>query len=310
MSKTGAAQVPTTALGHAAVPGITCMVASGLLLTLNDAAVKWLSGSLALGQIVASRGLVALVVILAVLWFSGGLRRLRTRQARAQLARALMMVLSTLLFVSGLRWLPLADAIALAFIGPVLVTAMAPSLLGERVGWRRWLAVLVGFAGMLVMLRPGSSSFVWAALLPVGAALAGAFRDVLTRRMAAVDSSLVTLFYSTLAVTVFGACLAPFGWSDPTLADALLLILAGLLLCGAHFLQIESFRFAQAATVVPYKYASLIWAAIAGYVLWGDIPDRPTAAGAVLVIGSGLYILHRERRHQPRPAASRDGGPI
>jgi len=282
------------------------MVASGLLLTLNDAAVKWLSGSLSLGQIVASRGVVALLVVAVALWLTGNLRQLRIRHLRGQAARGVTMVASTLLFVAGLRWLPLADAIALAFIGPVLVTALAPSLLGEHVGWRRWCAVMVGFLGMLVMLRPGAAGFAWAALFPVGAALAGALRDILTRRLAAVDSSAATLFYSTLAVTLAGAVLAPVGWATPTATDTGLLLLAGLLLCGAHFLQIESFRHAQAATVVPYKYASLIWAAIAGLLIWGDVPDRQTVLGAALVIGSGLYILHRERRQTPRPAGSRD----
>jgi len=162
----------------------------------------------------------------------------------------------------------------------------------------------VGFAGVLVMLRPqaalsidgGGDGLNWLALFPAGAALCGAFRDILTRRISHGEATGTTLFYSTLGVTLAGAAVTPFGWQTPGATDLALLSLAGLLLCSAHFLHIETFRFAEAALVAPFKYSSLLWAMAFGFLIWGDVPDRWTLLGAGLLIGSGIYIFHREGR--------------
>ncbi|MDE0943490.1 MAG: DMT family transporter [Alphaproteobacteria bacterium] len=283
--------------------GIACMVVGSLLLTSNDAVVKWVSGDFQVGQILLSRGLTALILITLILFWRRETHLFRIKYPKVQLTRAALMIASTYLFVNGLRYLPLAENIAIAFVGPIFVTALAPVLLKEQVGWRRWMAVLVGFVGVLVMLRPGndwdSGGLNWAALLPAGAALCGAFRDILTRRISHGEASSTTLFYSTLGVALAGAATAPFGWVTPGLGDMALFALAGILLCTAHYLHIETFRFAEAALVAPFKYSSLLWAMVVGFLIWGDIPDGWTLAGTVLLIGSGLYIFHREGR---RPA--------
>lgn len=283
--------------------GIACMVGGGLLLTMNDAVVKWVSGDFQLGQILVSRGLAALIVIALVLCWRREFHVFRVRYPKVQLTRAVLMIASTFLFISGLRLMPLAENIAIAFVGPIFVTALAPLILAERVGWRRWSAVLVGFTGVLVMLRPGGESLNWAALFPAGAALCGAFRDLLTRRISHTEATGTTLFYSTLGVTLAGAAVAPFAWQPPGATDLALLALAGLLLCAAHFLHIETFRFAEAALVTPFKYSSLLWAGVLGFLVWGDTPDRWTLLGATLLIASGLYIFHREARQSARMAA-------
>ena len=285
-------------LGRIDAPGrgIACMVGGSLLLTMNDGVVKWVAGDFELGQVLFSRGLAALIIIALVLCWRRDFHIVRARYPRLQLIRALLIIASTFFFVSALRLMPLAEAIAITFVGPIFVTAMAPSILAERVGWRRWTAVLVGFAGVLVMLRPGGDGLRWVALLPVGAALTGACGDLLTRRISHDEASGVTLFYSTLGVTLAGAVMAPFGWQPPGPVDLSLFALAGALLCGAHFLQIETFRFAEAALVSPFKYSSLLWAVAIGYLVWGDIPDRWTLLGAALLIASGIYIFHRESR--------------
>jgi drug/metabolite transporter (DMT)-like permease len=272
------------------------MVGGSLLLTMNDGVVKWVASDFELGQVLFSRGLAALIIIVLVLCWRRDFHIIRARYPKLQLIRALLIIASTFFFVSALRLMPLAEAIAITFVGPIFVTAMAPSILAERVGWRRWTAVLVGFAGVLVMLRPGSDALRWVALLPVGAALTGACGDLLTRRISHGEASGVTLFYSTLGVTLAGAVMAPFGWQPPTPVDLSLFALAGALLCGAHFLQIETFRFAEAALVSPFKYSSLLWAVAIGYLIWGDIPDRWTLLGASLLIASGIFIFHRESR--------------
>ena len=276
--------------------GIAYMIGGSLLLTMNDAVVKWVSSDFQLGQILVSRGLAALVIITLVLCWRKEFNIFRVKYPKIQLLRAVLMIAGTYLFISGLRLMPLAENVAVAFVGPIFVTALAPLILAERVGWRRWAAVLVGFAGVLVMLRPGGDGLNWAALFPAGAALCGALRDLLTRRISHTEASGTTLFYSTLGVTLAGAVAAPFGWQPPGMVDLGLFALAGVLLCAAHFLHIETFRFAEAALVTPFKYSSLLWAGAIGFLIWGDTPDRWTVLGAALLIGSGLYIFHRESR--------------
>ena len=287
--------------------GIACMVIGSLLLSSNDAVVKWVSGEFQVGQILFSRGLTALILITIILFWRRELHLFKIKYPMVQLARAALMIASTYLFVNGLRYLPLAENIAIAFVGPIFVTALAPALLQEQIGWRRWTAVLIGFAGVLVMLRPGtdwgSGGLNWAALLPAGAALCGAFRDILTRRISHGEASSTTLFYSTLGVALAGAATAPFGWITPGLGDMALFALAGILLCLAHYLHIETFRFAEAALVAPFKYSALLWALAVGFLVWGDVPDGWTLLGTVLLIGSGLYIFHREGRQPAKIAA-------
>jgi drug/metabolite transporter (DMT)-like permease len=193
------------------------MLAGCLLLTVNDAVVKWVSGEFQLGQVLATRGLAALVIIMAVVAWRRDFHVFRIRYPGVQLLRAILMIVSTFLFVSGLRVMPLAENIAIAFVGPIFVTALAPFFLAEHVGWRRWTAVLVGFAGVLVMLRPqaalgiggGGDGLNWVVLLPAGAALCGAFRDILTRRISHGEATGTTLFYSTLGVPLAGAAVTP-----------------------------------------------------------------------------------------------------
>jgi drug/metabolite transporter (DMT)-like permease len=276
--------------------GIACMVLSGALLTCNDAAMKSVSKAMPLGEILFLRGGLAFLLLLGFALLTGQLRALKVTQYRAQTARAGLMIAGTFLFIGGIRQMPLADAIAVAFIGPILVTAMAPALLGEYVGWRRWLAVLTGFAGVLLMLRPSADAFYWVALLPLGAACTGALRDIITRRLAYRDTTLATLAVTTGGVALGGLVTLPLGWTLPPAGDLGLLLLAATLLCTAHYLMIEAFRLSQAAVVVPFKYVSLIWATLLGFLVWGDVPQTATLVGAGLVVLAGLYILHRERR--------------
>jgi drug/metabolite transporter (DMT)-like permease len=204
------------------------------------------------------------------------------------------MIFSTFGFVAGLSLLPLADAIALAFAGPLFLTILAASMLAEKVGWRRWSAVIAGFIGVLIMLRPGAGSFNWAALLPLGASLAGALRDIITRRISTTESSLATLHFATLMVVCVGLCTSPFGWQPLPAQDIGLLAIGGLLVGGAHFLLIETFRWAEASLVAPFKYSTLVWGIVFGFIIWGDIPATEVLSGAAVVVASGLYILRRE----------------
>ena len=182
----------------ASTKGILCMVAGGALITVNDAILKWLSDTYPVGEVMFVRGLFVSIPIVFLVWRAGGIRSLVIFSWRGHLLRAALVVTGTFLFINGLFFLPLADAIAITFTGPIFVTALAPLLLGEHVGWRRWSAVLVGFCGVLIMVRPTGEAAQWAALFPLAASLTGALRDIVTRRLAFRERSVALLFYPAL----------------------------------------------------------------------------------------------------------------
>jgi drug/metabolite transporter (DMT)-like permease len=275
--------------------GVACLVAGSLMLTLSDAGAKWLTSSYPAGEIITLRALVVLVLIAIFAASRHRLGALRAANLPKQLGRGLLACASTLLYVTGLRTMPLADAIALAFVSPMFMTAMAGPLLGERVGWRRWAAVVIGFLGVLIMLRPGSTAFQAAALFILASCLCGATRDVMTRLISRTESSLSILFFSNLVMAVCGLASIVAGWAMPGAVDLAILAVSALLIGGGHFLHIEAFRLAEIAVVAPFKYTSLLWATLFGYLIFGHFPGGSVWLGAGVIIACGLYILHRER---------------
>jgi drug/metabolite transporter (DMT)-like permease len=162
------------------------------------------------------------------------------------------------------------------------------------VGWRRWTAVVVGFCGILLIVKPTGDAFRIAILLPIVSIWGGVARDIITRRIAATESSVATLSFTTAGTALVGILTLPFGWSLPGGTDALLFLVGGFFFGTAHFCMIESLRLAEAAVVVPFRYFNVIWGALFGYMLWGDVPDAWIVSGISLVVVSGLYIMHRE----------------
>ena len=271
------------------------MVASSGLLTINDAIIKWLAQTYPVGQVMSLRG--ALVIVILVTWAIA--RRhtsaLRVYNWRLQLTRGGLMSLSTFLFVTALTLMPLADAIAITFAGPILATALAALLLREPVGWRRWSAVAIGFTGVVLMMRPTPELIRLAAIVPLLAALMGAFRDIVTRKMGTGgESTLAILLISTSVVTLVGLLTVPFGWAPVGPLNLALFAGSALLVGFAQGLMIESFRLGEVGLVAPFKYASLVWAVVLGLLVWRDLPGPWTWTGATLVVGSGLYLWRRE----------------
>jgi drug/metabolite transporter (DMT)-like permease len=271
--------------------GIACVVGGMVLLVLSDASAKWLADTYPVTEVVVLRGLFIIVLLLIVGYRQGSLR-IVNRWGHA--LRGFFAVSSSFLFVHGLVYLPLAEATAGAFAGPLFLTALAGPLLGEKVGVRRWMAVLLGFAGVLVMLRPSSAGMNWMILLPVSAACMGALRDVITRRISATDNATSLLLSANVATALAGALFAA-SWTMPSVSHLCILALSGLLVGAAHYLLIEAFRFAEAATVAPFRYSSIVWGVLFGFAFFGQLPSWWVVAGATLVIVSGLYIMHRER---------------
>lgn len=276
------------------------MVIGGALLTLNDAVVKLLTAGYPIGEILFVRGLFVFIPIALIAWRMGGARSLAIRRLGAQGARAGLTVVSTFFYLIALSVMPIADVVAIAFAGPLFLTALVVPLLGEPVGWRRWTAVIVGFAGVLVMFRPGGEALRWVAMLPLAGAFLGAIRDIITRRITATvalaETSVAILCFTTIAVILAGLTTLAMGWRLPEPGDLALLAVSGLLLGAAQYLMIEAFRLAQAGLVAPFRYANVIWAVLFGFLMWGELPGPWVVIGSALVIGSGLYIFHREMR--------------
>ena len=285
---------PVSAGSISATGGIACILLGGAFLTTNDAVLKWLTDDYPVGEIMTLRGIFAFLPIGFIAWRAGGWRALRVRHLHAQTARALFFVASAFIWVFGLIHLPLADAMAATFTGPIMITALAPLLLGEIIGWRRWTAVVIGFCGVLLMIKPTGEGLRLAILLPIVSVMGGVARDIITRRIAASESSVATLAFTTAAATLIGLVTLPFGWTMPNAWDWLLLAVSGILMGAAHFFYIEALRLAEAATVMPFKYFNMVWAVGLGFVIWGDVPDEWVIAGTLLVVVSGLYIMRRE----------------
>ncbi len=291
---------PPVGASENAFKGIVCMVAGGALITLSDAIMKIFAGRLPPGEILFIRNSFTLIAIALVALKIGSVLLLRPKNIRGQAARAGFLVVSAFLFVAGIEHTPLANAIAITFTGPLIVTALAVPMLGEQVGWRRWLAVAIGFVGVVVVIRPGTDAFTWGSIFILLGSAGGAMRDIITRRLCATETSLSILLISSAALALAGLATAPFGWKPVSPSDVGLLAVSGLLVASSHYLMIESLRLAEAAVVVPFKYANVIWAILFGYLFWQHVPDRWTFVGVAILVASGLYILERESRLRRR----------
>lgn len=269
------------------------MIGGGFLLTCQDAVTKWLTAEYSTGEIMFWRGLFSFLPLIVLIWYAGGLGVLRPKNVKGVTVRSVLALATSFSIVLSFAYLPLADALAIVFISPVLMTALSVPFLGEHVGMRRWLAVAMGFVGVVIMLRPGGA-IQWAVLIPLAAASFSAIRDIVTRRVGAGDSAVTILFYSVLLATPAGLLDMPQGFRVPAAGDFIYFIGGGIFWGMAHFLQIQAFAFAKVSTVAPFKYLSLVWGVILGFLIWRDVPDQWLLVGSLLVVGSGLYVLHRE----------------
>ncbi len=279
--------------------GILLMLAGCGLLTANDALMKSLVSALPLGQVVGLRGLFALLVVLALAPWVGGLGKLRAQSHRDVSICAAMLLFNIFVFPLSLRYLPLADAIILAYTSPVWVAALAPLLLGERVRWQQWLAVLLGFAGAFLVIRPGAAGFHWAVAIPLVVALSVGLRDIVTRKIASRESALSIVAYTNVFSVLVGGAMLPIGWLMPDGFQLGQLVLAGVFFSVAQILMVEGFRRVEATVLSTFKYSSILFAALFGFLFWGEIPDLPAMLGAVLIVVSGIAIVGYRHKAVP-----------
>ena len=295
--------------------GIFCVIGAGVAFTTNDMAIKWLSGDYPLHQIILARSLVALLLTLAILVpLEGSFRRLLTWRWRLHLVRGGIVVVANMTFFLGLASLPLGEATAIFFVAPLFITALSALLLAETVGPRRWAAVLVGLAGVMVMLRPGSDSFQVAAVLPLAAAFCYALLQILTRKLGDTETASTMATYIQIC---FVAVSAGFGliagdgrfasaeagaemafllrpWIWPSAADVGIMLGLGFLSAIGGYLMSQGYRLSEAGLVAPFEYAALPLAVFWSVVLWGDWPDETAWVGIALICGAGLYVFSRE----------------
>ena len=229
----------------------------------------------------------------------GQLGLLKTERPVVQIVRPGFLVLSISGLFVGLTYLPMAEATAIGFTGPLFIVALSVPMLGERVGWHRWLAVLVGLAGVLVIVRPDGAVWHWSAVTTLLGAICFAIFQILTRKLAGEEKHQTTLMYTSLAGTFWASLLAPFFWTQPSVDHAIMFLIIGAMGAAAHFCMIQAFAHVPASLLAPFNYSKLIWMIILGYLVFGDVPGLHTLVGSAIIVSAGLYVLYRERRGAP-----------
>ena len=281
--------------------GIAYMVGAVFVFAVVNALVKWEIALYPLSEVVFFRCLFALVPCVVLVATHGGPGVLRTRRPLAHVSRAFVQFLSMCAIFTAFGLMPLADAVSISFSAPLFLTVLSIPILGERVGVHRWGAVLVGFLGVLIMVRPGAGVLEAGAVFALVNAFLSASVTISLRRMSVTESSVTLVVWQVATTVVLSTLLLPFGWVAPTLRDAAIMALVGLASGVGQYMWTQAFRFAPAAVAAPFSYTAMIWAMGLGYLIWGDLPTPALVGGALVVAGSGLYILYREtiRRRSP-----------
>ena len=310
------------------VLGIACVIGAITLFMLQDALIKWLSGDYPLHEIVLVRATSAIAVTLFMMRLEGGIHLLRTHRLGLQLTRSALLVLANCAFYVALASMEMAEATSIFFVAPLIITALSALVLREPVGPRRWAAVCVGLAGVIVMMRPGEGVLRLVALLPILAATAYAFMQIITRRLGTTERASTIAFYAQAGFIVASVTIGLVAgdgsfatednaslafllraWTVPSVADAALFLGMGVMNGVGGYLMSQAYRIARPAAIAPFEYVALPMAVLWGVMFFGDWPDLVTYAGMALICASGLYVLHRETvvRRTLREASSNAG---
>lgn len=267
--------------------GIFCLV-------LNDAMAKWLTAHYPPMQIIFLRNLLALPMVGAIALSIGGWTALQSRHLWIHLLRGLLMVGAAYTFFLGLKILPLAEATSLVFAAPIFITALSVPLLGEHVGWRRWIAVIIGFVGVLIIVRPGAATFQPASIFVIATAIFYALFMISARWIARDENFWTMMFFVVLFPMLFSGLIVPLQWEGLQMSHLPLIL--GMAVFGNLGVTLigHAFRLGSAAVVAPFDYTALIWASVLGWLVWDEIPEIWTYIGAAVIIVSGIYIVIRE----------------
>ncbi len=281
---------------HRPLLGISYMLAAMLIFPFLDVVAKFLGNQgVPVVEIVWARLLFGFFLTAPLLWRMEGGPSLWPRNARMNFLRAFFIVLSTLGFFGALRFLPIADTLAIYFIQPLAITMLAPVLLGEKVGIKRWAAVIVGFVGVLIIIRPGFAEVNWGVALALGSGFFSAISLLITRKIAGGASALANTVYSNFYGAIIMTFLVAWFWQTPNLQQVGLFVLLGAIGTFGNYLSVKAMSYAEASLLAPFGYAEMINAVIAGWYFFGDFPDKYTFVGVAILIACALYISWRER---------------
>lgn len=285
-----------------AVRGGTVMSLAMLLFVLNDAVAKSLAGHINVGEFIALRGLFASLIIAALVIAMGHVRDIPKALSGQVMVRTLFDVISTFLFMIALFHLPLPNVTAVMQAVPLVVTVMAAAFLGEAVGWRRLSAILAGFAGVLLIVKPGGDGFNTYIWLTLACVFTVAVRDLATRKLNLKVPSIIVAFTNAVCVMLGGMVWMVLveGFEPITAAQTGWVVLGSAFLVGGYLFTVMSLRGTEVAYTAPFRYTQIIYALILGYLLFGDVPDGWSILGIVLIVGSGLFTLYREQRLKKR----------
>lgn len=279
--------------------GILAISAANLLFLVNDTLIKLASPVMPLGEILFFRGLLATALLVPIAMAADVLKYASTLWNASLLWRTVAEIFAAILFILALFNIPIANINAILQVVPLMVTACAALFLGERVGWRRWAAILVGFIGVLIVIRPGLEGFDAWSLVALGSMLFITVRDLTTRTMPRGIPALLVALVTAVAVSLTGpvfALAANETWVAPDPNSLLLVGGAAVFLIGGYLFAVDFMRHGDIAVVAPFRYIVILWAIIVGYVVWQEVPDLPMILGTALIIASGIYTIHRERR--------------
>ena len=299
------------------VKGIIFLVLAALVISIQNIAIKWIGGDYSAIEIVAIRSVVALPLTLLFYRYEGRQGLPTTQQPKLEYLRGVFLFLSYTTFMMGLAALPLAEIEAIRFSGPLMITLLSVVILGEKVGPRRWLALIIGFVGVLLIVKPGSATFNLGSIFILISVLFYALTTILTRKLQTTDSSATMAYYSSLVYLVAAIVLAPLpalvgqvsdahpsiaflirAWSMPIPIDLIIMAGLGLVWAGWMYLISRAYSLAEASVAAPFEYISLPINIMWGFLIWGEIPTWLTLAGAALTLLSGMYVLYRERQER------------
>ncbi|MGB3390364.1 MAG: DMT family transporter [Pseudaminobacter sp.] len=273
--------------------GILLMLLGDFFFALNDAMGKWLVASYSVGQVLLIRSCGAFLILGPMLARQGAGKLFRMERLDLQILRVVMATADTGLFYAAVVYLPLADVMTFYMAAPIYVAALSHVFLGERVRWRRWLAIILGFCGVVIALRPSSASLSLASIYALVGSLSFAVMLILNRRLRGTpDVTLVT--WQTLGALVVGLVLSIGTWQTPGALDLSALLLLGIVSGAAHMMITRALKLAPASALAPLQYTLLLWAVVFGIVFFGDIPDRQMLVGSAIIVIAGLFIFHRQ----------------
>lgn len=274
--------------------GIGLMISAMFTMTAMDAAVKWAVADYSLQQVNFIRSIAAMLVLVPLIWNNGGLRALHTTRPWVHVWRTSLMIIISYTWFFALGRMKLADIGAIVMVSPLMITALSAPLLGEKVGLRRWIAVGIGFAGMLTIVRPGAGVFQPVALLAVTVAFGYALLILSNRANRAKESLAALTYYPLIGIFIVSGALSPLDWTSPTPVAWTAMIFVGVCAGIGHVCLTLAFRYASPPVLAPLEYSGLIWAVLFGYWFFDELPDQWTVVGMAMIASAGIFVVYRE----------------